>query len=299
MYGVADLQTFVAVARGANVTAAARRLGISTATASHRIAKLERALNVTLFRRNSRAVALTDEGRLFFERVEGVLADLAQAEEDVGGGAAPLRGQLRATLSPWILSRFIMPRLGAFRAAHPELTLTFLSVDRFVSLAEEGQDCAIRVGALADSALRAFKLCDTDRVICASPSFIAQHGPFGCLEALSDAPWLSSPWQTRVDLTDAAGRRRTIRLARMIEVSSADMLTEGAAQGLGLAVKSRLAIGAELAAGDLVEVAAGRLHAPDAPIWFVQSPEARVDRKVEAFRGLAQAAFAGLGRSAR
>ena len=60
-------------------------------------------------------------------------------------------------------------------------------------------------------------------------------------------------------------------------------------------MKSLLAIAAELAAGDLVEVAAGRLHAADAPIWFVHAPEARVGRKVEVFRALTQAAFTERG----
>lgn len=295
MYAIVDLETFVAVARDNGVSAAARRLGVSPATVSHRIAKLEQALKVTLFHRNSRSFGLTDEGQLFFERVDAILAELHQAERDVGGGAAPLRGHLRVTLSPWILSRFIMPRLAALRRAHPALTLEFLSADRMVSLVEESQDCAIRVGRLPDSALVAQKLCDNDRIICASPRFIAQHGAPDSLDDLSAAAWVALPWQRRLDLADAAGRKRVIHLARNIEVSNSESLTAGAVEGLGLAVKSELAIRDELKAGALVEVAPGRLHAPAAPIWFVTPPEARVGRKIEAFRDLAVAAFASVG----
>jgi len=111
MYSIPDLQTFVSVAKTGGITSAARHLGISTATTSHRIAKLERVLKVTLFHRNSRTFRLTDEGQVFLERVDTVLEDLQQAELDVGSGTASLRGHLRVTMSPWILSRFIMPEM--------------------------------------------------------------------------------------------------------------------------------------------------------------------------------------------
>ena len=86
MYSIADLQTFVAVARQSGITTAARRLGISAATTSHRIAKLEGALGVKLFHRDSRNFILSDEGHIFLERVEPILADLQQAENAAGGG---------------------------------------------------------------------------------------------------------------------------------------------------------------------------------------------------------------------
>lgn len=294
MYSIADLEAFTAVARFHGVSHAARALGISPATVSHRISKLEHALCITLFYRTSRALSLTDEGRIFFDRIDAILTDLRQAERDAGGGTTQLRGHLRVTMSPWILSRFIMPKLAGIRQAHPDLTLEFLAVDRMVSLAEEGQDCAIRVGKLADSALRAQKLCNNDRLICANPDFLSRYGMPETFENLADAPWVSLPWQQRVDVTDAAGRKRTIRLARNVEVSSSDALTEGAVHGLGLAIKSRLAIKRELDEGILVEVLPGRLHAPEAPVWFVYPAEGRTGRKLKMFKDLAVESFSAI-----
>ncbi len=145
MYSIDDLRTFVAIAEANGVTAGARRVGISAATASHRLNKLEAALGLTLFHRNSRMMRLTDEGRIFFERAEAILSDLAQAEQDAGSRVTQLKGQLRVTMSPWILSRYILPKSPDFQRDHPELTFDFLAVDRFVSLSAEGQDCAVRV----------------------------------------------------------------------------------------------------------------------------------------------------------
>lgn len=195
MYSIPDLQTFVTMARHGGITAGASAQGISAATASHRIAKREARLGIQLFHRSSRNFTLSDEGTLFLERIEPALRDIEEAEYEAGGRSAILRGHLRVTMSPWILSRFIMPHLGAFRQQHPDLTIEFLTVDRYVSLAEEGQDCAIRVGKLADSALISRKLSDNERIICAAPQFLDQFGTPEGIDDLRKALWVCLPWQ--------------------------------------------------------------------------------------------------------
>lgn len=294
MYSIDDLKTFVVIAECGGVTTGARRIGVSPATASHRLSKLEAALQLTLFHRNSRILRLTAEGQVFFDRVRQILADLSQAERDAGGGNAELTGNLRVTVSPWILSRFILPALPDFRRAHPKLTFEFLAVDRYVSLVAEGQDCAIRVGQLEDSAMLARKLSDNERIICGAPKLLAQHGPFETAGQLVDAPWVSLPWQRRFVITDAKGRKRDLTLARTVLVSSSDMLTDGAVQGLGLAIKSRLAVQDELRDGRLVEVLSGALWEPSAPIWFVFAPEGRASLKTKLFGEMALRAFSAL-----
>ncbi len=283
MYSIDDLRTFVAIAEAEGVTSGARRVGISPATASHRLNKLEAALQLTLFHRNSRMLKLSDEGRIFFERTQIILADLAQAERDAGSGAAELTGHMRVTMSPWILSRFVLPALPAFQQKHPKLTFDFLAVDRFVSLSAEAQDCAVRVGALSDSALVARKLCDNQRIICASPAFLSRLGTPQDGQAALDLPWVCLPWQTRISLSDAKGRRRDATVRASMLVSNSDTLTDAVVQGLGLAIKSRLAVKEELENGRLVEVAPGALWSPDAPIWFVYPPEGRSALKTDAF----------------
>ncbi len=291
MYGIAELETFVQVARRGGITAAAQHLGIATATVSHRVSKLEHALQLTLFHRNSRSVALTDEGEIFLARVEGILEDLHLAELEAGGRSGDLRGHLRVTLSPWILSRFILPRLAGFRRHHPALTIEFLAVDRFVSLVDEGQDCAIRVGQLKDSALIASKVADNDRIICAAPRYLTEKGAPDTAEDLAALDWVCLPWQTRWTIRIDGGRRSEIAAQRSVFVSNSDMLTEAAVQGLGLAVKSRLAVKSELDAGALVEVLPGTLEPQDAPIWYLTTPDARAGRKTKAFGALVKAAF--------
>ncbi|WP_147113948.1 LysR family transcriptional regulator [Tateyamaria sp. syn59] len=283
MYSIDDLKTFVAIARAQGVTAGARRMSISPATASHRLSKLEAALKLTLFHRNSRMLMLTDEGQIFLERTEVILADLAQAERDAGSGTARFSGVIRSTMSPWILSRFILPRLPAFQRAHPELRMEFLAVDRFVSLSAEGQDCAIRVGELSDSALLARKLTDNDRIICAAPSFLSQHGSPDTWQEALDFPWVCLPWQTRMSFVDPKGKRQDATVRSNVLVSNSDTLTDAVCQGVGMAIKSRLAVMDELERHELVEVLPGSLWKPSAPIWFVYPPEAKSASKTDVF----------------
>ena len=292
MYSIDDLKTFVSIAEAEGVTAGARRVGISPATASHRLGKLEAALKLTLFHRNSRALKLSDEGRIFLERIEAILADLAQAERDAGSGAAELLGLMRVTMSPWILSRFILPALPDFQRAHPQLRIEFLAVDRFVSLSGEGQDCAIRVGKLTDSALVARKLCDNDRIVCASPGFLSRQGTPETWQDALELPWVCLPWQTRLSFTNAKGQRQDATVQASVLVSNSDTLTGAVTQGLGLSIKSRLAVQAELDAGALVEVVPGSLWQAEAPIWFVYPPEGRSSSKTELFGRFASRCFA-------
>jgi len=291
MYSVTDLETFVTVARQGGITAAARVLRISAATTSHRITKLETVLGVKLFHRDSRTFSLSDEGLVYLERIEPLMADLRQAEIDAGGGTSALKGHLRATMSPWILSRFILPHLEDFRRDHPDLTIEFLTVDRYVPLVEEGQDCAVRVGNLTDSALIARKLSDNDRIICAAPRLLEKTGKPEEPADLKQALWVCLPWQMQFDVKVAGGTRRRIAMTRNVTVSNSDILTEAAIQGLGFAIKSRLAVAEELADGRLVEVLPGVLDPSEAPIWFVCPPHGRHNRKTMEFGKLVSRAF--------
>jgi len=294
VYSIDDLKTFQAIAEMGGVKAGARRLGVSGATASHRLAKLEAALRVTLFHRNSRSLHLSEGGRVFFDRIQPILADLAQAERDAGSSVAALSGTLRVTMSPWILSRFVLPALSRFQQAHPKVIFEVLAVDRFVPLSAEGQDCGIRVGQLEDSAMVATKLADNQRVICCAPSFLDRHGTIRRTDDLIDAPWVTLPWQRRFAIKDKQGRRQDLTVFSNLMVSNSDLLTEGAIQGLGLAIKSRLAIEGELEDGRLVEVLPDALWEPSAPIWFVYPREARVNQKAKLFGEMVSEAFGAL-----
>ncbi len=284
MYSIEDLQTFVQIAQRGGITAAAQEQGISPATVSHRLSKLERHLGVVLFHRSSRTVSLSVEGSAFLDRVQAILDDLTDAELEIGSNGGKLKGHLRVTMAPWIFSRFILPGLHALREAEPGLTFDFLTVDRFVNLVEEQQDCAIRVGALTDSSNLAKKLTDNRRILCAAPSYLECHGVPHALSDLVDHQAVCLPWQK-----DWGVGATMPRVA--ITVSNSDILTDAVTEGAGIAIKSVLAVASELQSGQLVEVLPNSIRSADAPISCLRPPKLKASRKVDAFVTFAETCF--------
>lgn len=284
MYNLDDLRSFVEIAERGGVTAAASVQGLSPATVSHRLNKLEQHLGVTLFHRSSRTISLSTEGAAFLERVQDILSDLANAEMDIGSHGGALRGHLRVTMAPWILSRFILPNLYSLRNKHPDLTFEFLAVDRFVNLVEERQDCAIRVGQLLKGSLLSRKLADNRRVLCASPDYLAKKGTPNSTKELSEHHGVFLPWQQDWGLGEDLPHNRLI-------VSNSDTLTDGATHGLGIAMKSQLAISKELKEGSLVEILPGSMPDAEAPISSLRPPSLKDSRKVNAFINFAIECF--------
>lgn len=292
MYGITDLEAFVEIVERGGVTAAAANLGLSPATVSHRLTKLERHLGAQLFYRDSRHFRPSPEGETFYGRITPLLESLRDAEQAVAAEDTPLSGRLRVTLPPWILAKYVLPNFARFADRHPDLKSDFLATDRFVNLQEEGLDAAVRVGQLEDSSLRARKIAENRRTLCASPAYLERHGRPERPEDLIGHLWVCLPWQTHWRLRMSDGTHKNITGRRQITLSNSDSLTEAAVNGLGITIKSRLAIAGELAAGRLEALLPGVLEDSEAPIWLLRAPQGIRSRKIGAFYDFMAEVFA-------
>lgn len=171
-----NLTAFVAVADHRGFAAAARALQVSPPAITRAVAALEQHLGVTLFHRSTRAVSLTDEGAAFLDRARRIVADLREAEHIVMGGRSIPRGQLYVTAPVMFGRMHVLPVIGALLASHDSLNARMMLLDRNVRIVEEGIDVAVRIGALADSALRAVGIGSVRQMIVASPAYLAEHG---------------------------------------------------------------------------------------------------------------------------
>jgi len=170
------LASFVAVADQRSFTAGARMLGTSAPSTTRAVASLERHLGVRLLHRSTRAVSLTDEGAALLDRARRILADLRDAEQLMISGRSVPRGQLYVT-APVMFGRLhVLPVIGDLLEAHEGLTARMMLIDRNVRIVEEGIDVAVRIGHLADSALRAAPIGSVRQKIVASPDYLARHG---------------------------------------------------------------------------------------------------------------------------
>lgn len=171
-----DTRYFLAVARDGTMLGAARKLGVSQARLSRRVAALEKALGTRLLDRNTRGCALTENGEEIFmaaERAEAALSDgvarLAARDEEV-------TGTVRIGAPDGFGSAFLAPRLERFAIAYPALRVQLVPVSRSFSLSEREADLAVMVGRPERGRLRVRRLTPYTLGIYASESYLARVG---------------------------------------------------------------------------------------------------------------------------
>ncbi len=166
----------VAVAEAGSLSAAARRLNTPAATASRKIAELEEHLRTKLFDRSARKLALTDAGSSYIAALKRILPDISEAERAAAGEYTAPTGELVVTAPVGLGRMYLLPILGEFFSAYPDITVRLVLGNRILSLPEEHIDVALRIGVLPDSRLIALRLGSVSPVVCASPAHLALRG---------------------------------------------------------------------------------------------------------------------------
>lgn len=256
-----SIAAFVAVADHHGFAAAARALGASPPAVTRAVAALERHLGVSLFHRSTRAVSLTDEGAALLERARRVLLDWREAEQIASGGKSVPRGQLYVT-APVMFGRLhVLPVLSALVTRHEGLSARMILLDRNVRIVEEGIDVAVRIGPLADSALRTVRIGTVEQAIVASPAYLAERGmpaePTGLAEhrcVVSSGGRSGNAWSF------GPNGKLSVRVDPRLTVNTVDAMIAAAEAGQGLANLLSYQVADAIASGRLMRVLAN--HAP-------------------------------------
>ena len=170
------MQVYVTVGEESGFAAASRKLDISPAAVTRAIAALEEQLGVKLLLRTTRNVRMTDAGRQYFDAARAILASIAEANEAVSGTNSDPQGSLSVT-APTLFGRLmVLPCILEYMRQHPQVDVGAQFVDRVVNVVEEGIDVAIRIGQLPDSGLRATRVGQVRRVLCAAPAYLDVAG---------------------------------------------------------------------------------------------------------------------------
>ena len=168
-----DFAFFRLLARSASLTDAARSLSMTPSAVSRRLAAVEARLGVELVLRNTRGMRLTPQGERYLEAAETILRETERLEADIA--SRPL-GRLRICASFGFGRTYIAPVVADFATANPDVRVDLTLTDRPVSIIEEGFDVGIHLGPPHDSRLRARKLLENDRILCASPRYLETYG---------------------------------------------------------------------------------------------------------------------------
>ncbi len=279
------------MAERASFAEAARSLRVSATAVSRAVAQLESQLGVLLLRRTTRSVALTPEGEAFLERVRGALEALEDAERMVRGEDAAPRGLLVVS-APVVFGRLhALPIVAGLLASHPALKARLDLSDRNARLAEDGVDVAVRIGALADSALIAQRVWRVSRVLLASPDYLARRGVPADLADLASHDLVAFEPFTTGGEWRFGGDSKPVAVMPRLAVTTAEAAIDAAASGLGIARVFDYQAAERLAAGALVRVLKAVEPAPD-PVSLVYQARRSRDPNVRAFAEAARAYFA-------
>jgi DNA-binding transcriptional LysR family regulator len=171
-----EVQCFVRTVECKSLTAASKVLGLPKSSISRKIRNLESRLGMTLLIRTTRAINLTDAGRIFFEKSAFALKEIDQAEETLDGSRQEVEGTLRITAPMIFATGHFNDLIASFLESYPKVKIDLVLTERVVDLISESFDLAFRLGDLDDSTLKSKKLNSFDACILASPQYIKIHG---------------------------------------------------------------------------------------------------------------------------
>ena len=280
-----EMRAFVRSVELGGFSAAARDLDLTPSALSKLVTRLEDRLGVRLMNRTTRKLALTAEGDAYFTSAKRILIEIEEAEEEVTRFSNSPKGLLRINTGVAFGLHQLAPALPRFLARYPEMEIDININDRVIDLVDEGVDVAIRSGVLRDSSLTARKICDMQRVICASPAYLKKHGTprspqdllnHNCI-SISAAPQLRRwPFTTRSGI-------ETIEVKGNVSANNAETLLQLAATGVGIIRLSDVIVSDGIRAGWLTPILTDVHHREPLPLSALYLPGKHKSPRVAAF----------------
>lgn len=250
------MQLFVRVAELGSFAGAAQQLGVARSVVTRQIAGLEAHLGVKLMARSTRRLTLTSAGTAYLEKCRVILNLVEAAEIGVAEERQTPRGNIRISLPLSFGLKRLAPLLLDFSQRYPEVALDMDYSDRRVNLIEEGIDLSIRVTRRLDAGDVARRIGTSRMRVLASPDYLSRHGQPAHPAELAHHVCLgytnagaATTWQFVVD-----GQLENFPIRSRINANNGDVLTEAAAQGLGIACQPDFITGSFIAAGRVVEI---------------------------------------------
>jgi DNA-binding transcriptional LysR family regulator len=284
MDDLTGMAVFARVVEEKSLSGAARRIGMSKSNVSKRVARLEQSLGARLLNRTTRQMSVTEAGAAFYAHCARIVEEMEEAKRAVSRLHAEPRGLLKVSASVAFGTLHIAPLLGDFLRRYPDVKVDMTIHDRFVDLADESYDVAVRIARDPGQNIVARRLAPVHRKVCATPGYFAQHGipqtpadlaSHNCLTYTYMQP--QAQWRLRGPEGDVS-----VPVNGNLKLNDDEALSQAVLGGLGVAILPTFIVGHELQTGRLQSVLSEYVPL-EQHIFAIYLPNRHLSPKVRAF----------------
>ena len=279
-----ELQAFAAVVDSGSITAAAQQPDLTVSATSRTLARLEEKLKITLLRRTTRRLELTEEGRAFLQDARAIIESVENAEEQMLARREMPSGRLRVDAATPFMLHVIVPLVHGYRERFPKVELELNSNEGIIDLLERRTDVAIRIGRLKDSTLHSRRIGNSRLRILASPAYLEAHGQPRKVEDLARHTLLGFTQPESLNVWPILGADgEPCRIEPGIWSSSGETLRQLALEGAGVVCLSDFMTAQDREAGRLVQVLARQTLDVEQPINAVYYRNTAISSRIASF----------------
>lgn len=295
MIDPSELAFFVQIVKEGSLSGAARELGVTPASVSKRLTKLEQELGVLLLNRTTRRLSVTDAGELYYANAVRILGELEELERQLSQDRAAPKGLLRVNAPLGFGRTYITPIVSNFVKRYPDVEVQLQLSDHPLSLIDESFDIGIRFGEVPDARVVATKIAANRRLVCAAPSYLKQHGVpkapndlarFNCIVLRqNDAAY--GTWRF------TKGRQtETVKVRGTLSSNDGEVALNWALDGHGLLLRAEWDIAKYIRSGRL-QIVLEDYATPPADIHAIYPEKHKLSPKVKVFVEFLAASFRG------
>jgi len=261
MISTDDLRFFSVVAASASLAAAARALDVSSPAVTQRLRLLEERVGVRLVDRSTRHLTLTAEGELLATRGQRLVSEIDDLGETLASRRGVVTGHLRIAAPFGFGRRFVEPAAAQFRMRYPETSVELDLFNNPISDKAEAWDLIVHVGELIDSTMQMRVLARNDRILCASPGYVARKGRpehprdlrhHECA-ALRENSQDATHWRFHHDTFGT----ESVRIHPVMSSNDGAVVRSWALAGLTIVIRSEWDVAEDLKAGRLIQLLPG------------------------------------------
>jgi DNA-binding transcriptional LysR family regulator len=281
---IGEMTAFVRAVETGGFSAAARDLGLTPSALSKLVTRLEDRLGARLLQRTTRRLQLTAEGEAFYARARPILIAMNEAEAEITEAGTRPRGRLRLHCGSAFGMHQLAPAIPRFQALYPEVEIDITISDEMLDAVEERFDLALRIGPLDESSMVARRICNLERLICAAPSYLEQHGVPRTPDDLQhhNCLWITSLPALRRWPFDTDDGTRVVNIDGNVTANNAETVLQLAVAGVGITRLTDVVVGDAIRSGELVSLLTDWNHVEPVPLFATYPSGRNLSPKVRA-----------------